>query len=177
VSTSRNQAKGERITVDENATSATDSTRRVVLRPARPADGSAVAEIYLAAVRSELGYLRLAHADDEVRDYFRDAVLPRLRVVVAVRDGELVGFGAHADGQLDHLYVRPDVLRQGIGAALLERIKAESPDGLTLFAFQRNWPARAFYRRHGFVVAAFASGADNEEREPDLTLRWTPPAT
>lgn len=159
----------------DDAAPATPLTQRVSLRPAQPADAAAVAEVYLDAVRSALGYLRLAHTDDEVRAYFREVVLPRLRVLVAVHDGAVVGFGAHADGQLDHLYVRPDVLRQGIGTALLEQIKAESPAGLTLFAFQRNWPARAFYRRHGFVVTAFASGADNEEHEPDLTLHWAPP--
>lgn len=169
-------SKGEWITLDGYAVLADAyAAQRVSLRQAQPEDAGAIAEIYLSAVRSELGYLRPAHTDDEVRAYFSEVVVPQLRVWVAVRGGNVVGFGAHVDGQLDHLYVRPDVLRQGIGAALLEQIKAESPDGLSLFAFQRNWPARAFYRRHGFVVTAFGSGAENEEREPDLTLRWTPP--
>ena len=147
----------------------------IEVRPARPGDALAVAEVYLAAVSSELPYLQLAHTDDEVRGHFRDVVLPGSQVLVAERGGEIVGFGAHADGWLDHLYVRPDALRQGIGAALLRQIKAASPDGLTLWAFQRNWPARTFYRRHGFLPVAFTDGTGNEEQEPDLELRWTPP--
>lgn len=170
--------KQEWTTVDGYAVLAAEhaahAAGRITIRSARPDDAGAVAEVYLAAVRSELPYLRLAHTDDEVREWYRDVVLPLSRVVVAVRGGEVVGFGAHHDGRLDHLYVRPDVLRQGIGAALMRQIKTESPDGLALFVFQRNWAARAFYRRHGFVATAFTSGALNEEHEPDLVMRWTP---
>ena len=168
-------AKGEWITLDGYAVLASEhAAQRVRVRPAQPEDAGTIAEIYLAAVRSELGYLPRVHTDDEVRAWYRDVVLPGSRVLVAERGGEIVGYGAHLDGHLDHLYVRPDVLRRGVGAALLRQIKNESPDGLQLFVFQRNWPARTFYRRHGFVPTAFTSGARNEEQEPDLVMRWTP---
>lgn len=168
-------SKGEWITLDGYAVLADEhAAHRIEVRPAQPGDAGSIADLYLAAISSQLPYLHLAHTDEEVRGYFRDVVLPGSRVLVAVRVGEVLGFGAHAAGHLDHLYVRPDSLRQGVGAALLRQIKTASPEGLQLYAFQRNWPARAFYRRHGFVATAFTSGADNEEHEPDLSMRWTP---
>ena len=170
-------AKSEWITLDGYAVLAFEhAAQQVRVRPAQQHDAAAIAEVYLAAVRSELAFLQRPHTDDEVRAWYRDVVLPGSRVLVAERAGELVGYGAHDGGHLDHLYVRPDALRQGIGAALLGQIKTEAPAGLQLFVFQRNWPARAFYRRHGFVVTAFTSGAGNEEQEPDLVMRWTPSA-
>ena len=62
---------------------------------------------------------------------------------------------------------------QGIGSRLLERAKAERPDGLDLWTFQANTGARRFYERHGFVEVARTDG-DNEEGEPDIRLRWIP---
>ncbi len=169
--------KQEWTTLDGYAVLASEyALHRISVRVAGPDDAGPIAELYLAAVQAELPYLRLAHTDDEVREWYREVVLPHSRVLVAVRGGELVGFGVHDSGQLDHLYVRPDLLRRGIGAALLRQIKTEAPDGLRLFVFQRNWGARAFYRRHDFLTTAFSSGADNEEHEPDLTMRWTPSA-
>ena len=147
-------------------------SQQVSIRPGQSEDAADVAEVYLATVRSELPYLQPAHTDDEVRAYFRDQVLPQSRVLVAVRGGDVVGFGAYAAGELDHLYVRPDVLRQGVGTALIQQIKRESPNGLSLWAFQRNWAARGFYRRHGFAVTAMTDGSRNEEREPDLRMFW-----
>ena len=75
---------------------------------------------------------------------------------------------------VEHLYVRPDAQRVGIGAALLEAAKARRPAGLRLWVFQRNHGARAFYARHGFAEMELTDGADNEEREPDVLLAWAP---
>lgn len=76
--------------------------------------------------------------------------------------------------ELDALYLLADVLRQGIGTALLGTAKAHRPDGLTLAVFQRNTRARAFYTRHGFTVVDSNDGSRNMENEPDLTMRWQP---
>jgi GNAT superfamily N-acetyltransferase len=73
---------------------------------------------------------------------------------------------------VEHLYVRPDAQRAGIGSALLEEAKRGRPNGLRLWVFQRNHAARAFYARHGFVEVRSTDGADNEEREPDVLLEW-----
>ncbi len=147
----------------------------LIIRPAQPGEGEIVADIHLSAIAAELPYLRRIHTDAETRSWFSNSVLPNSDVLVAVEDGRIQGFAAVSDGQLDHLYVRPDQLRRGIGAALLAAAKDIAPHGLRLFVFQRNEAARAFYRRHDFRAVAFGSGAANEEQEPDLTMRW--PAT
>jgi len=45
-------------------------------------------------------------------------------------------------------------------------------DRLELWVFQRNERARAFYRRHGFVLVEETDGAGNEERTPDARYAW-----
>jgi GNAT superfamily N-acetyltransferase len=73
---------------------------------------------------------------------------------------------------VEHLYVRPEEQRAGIGSALIEEAKSRRPSGLRLWVFQRNDGARAFYARHGFAEMRLTDGADNEEREPDVLLEW-----
>ena len=74
---------------------------------------------------------------------------------------------------MEHLYVRPDAQRTGIGTALIEAAKERRPAGLRLWVFQRNEAARAFYARHDFTEVELTDGAGNEEREPDVLLAWT----
>ena len=50
------------------------------------------------------------------------------------------------------------------------------PRGFRLWVFQRNTPALAFYARLGCVEVRRTTGEDNAEREPDVCLRWAPPA-
>ncbi len=146
----------------------------ITVRKAHDGEWRLIADIHLAAIAAELPYLPTTHTDSETRTWFRDTVLPNSEVLVALDEGEIQGFAAVADGRLDHLYVRPDRLRRGIGTALIDAAKELSPQGLRLFVFQRNDAARAFYRRHGFTVVSFGSGNGNEEREPDLTMVWVP---
>jgi len=74
--------------------------------------------------------------------------------------------------ELEHLYVHPDGLRQGIGTRLLHQVREAFPHELTLHVFQRNYAARAFYEVHGWEVVEFNDGSRNEEKEPDATYRW-----
>jgi ribosomal protein S18 acetylase RimI-like enzyme len=73
---------------------------------------------------------------------------------------------------VEHLYVKPDAQRAGIGSTLLDAAKARRPAGLRLWVFQRNEGARAFYAKHGFAEVERTDGAANEEREPDVLLAW-----
>jgi GNAT superfamily N-acetyltransferase len=76
------------------------------------------------------------------------------------------------DGWLDHLYVIPSRQGGGIGGALLTRAMEESPGGLTLWAFAVNHGAIALYDRAGFVEVLRTDGSGNEERVPDVQMRW-----
>ncbi len=85
----------------------------------------------------------------------------------------MLGISGVHEGELTHLYVAPEAQNQGIGSALLEHAKAESPDGLYLWVFQKNEGARRFYERHGFRLVELTDGAGNMEREPDARYEWT----
>lgn len=111
---------------------------------------------------------------DDVTHWVRDVVLRTCRTTVAVRREEVVGYAALAGDVLEHLYVRADLLGQGIGTLLLDEVKRHSPTGVTLRVFQQNSRARAFYERHGFGLVGTSDGSDNMERLPDVTLRWVP---
>ena len=62
----------------------------------------------------------------------------------------------------------------GIGTALLDLATVLRPDGFGLWVFETNVAARRFYAARGLVEVERTDGADNEERAPDVHLRWTP---
>jgi GNAT superfamily N-acetyltransferase len=92
--------------------------------------------------------------------------------VTAIRNWRGVqGFLARDGAMIHALYLRPRVRGQGWGARLLDQVKARS-DILTLWAFQANDGARAFYRREGFVEVETTDGAGNDEQLPDVRMVW-----
>ena len=114
-------------------------------------------------------------SDAEVEAWARDVVLAESTVWVAEdRNGQVVGYAAVDGDMLDALYLLPEVRRRGIGSRLLALAKQHRPDGLSLFVFQKNADARAFYTAHGFTVLDTNDGSRNMEREPDMTMRWEP---
>ena len=145
------------------------------IRVAVEEDASVVARIHMASRSATMPYLPPQKRDHEqVSRWVQDVVLRRCRTWVAVRRAEIVGYAALDGDMLDHLYLRPDVRRQGIGTLLLDEVRRHSPEGVVLHVFQQNIGARAFYERHGFTVLDTSDGSRNMENLPDMTLRWTP---
>jgi ribosomal protein S18 acetylase RimI-like enzyme len=145
----------------------------VLVRPAAHHDIDTIAEAYVASFAG-LTFLPKLHTDEDMRRWVREELVPRNEVWVAERAGNVVGFAAVKGGLLGHLYVHPDAQSRGAGTALLERVKAERPDGFELWVFQRNEGARRFYERHGLRLAELTDGSGNEEREPDARYEWVP---
>jgi GNAT superfamily N-acetyltransferase len=75
-------------------------------------------------------------------------------VFVAKLDDEIVGFSAlkMASNTLDQLFVLPSAQGGGIGKALLDHAKSQSPDELILSTAINNLDARRFYEREGFIA-------------------------
>jgi ribosomal protein S18 acetylase RimI-like enzyme len=140
-------------------------------RRAIPDDAEAVARLHGEVRAACLPYLPDLHDAAETLRYFRERVFPASEVCVA-GTGAPVGFCAFRSGWVDHLYIRPDCHRQGIGTALLGRAMAANAR-LRLWTFQRNAPAIAFYCAHGFRTVRETDGSRNEERQPDVLLEWT----
>ncbi|WP_406447650.1 GNAT family N-acetyltransferase [Streptomyces sp. NBC_00876] len=150
-----------------------------VLRQARADDAGPLTRLLLASRAAAMPYLPRVHSDEDTLAWITHVVLPGTDVRVAElhQDGgavELAGFISLDGGELEQLYLSPDMRRRGIGTLLLAHAKESSPEGLSLYAFQRNTAARAFYERHGFTAVAFDDGGRNEENEPDVRYRWSP---
>ncbi|WP_371786454.1 GNAT family N-acetyltransferase [Streptosporangium subroseum] len=141
----------------------------------RLADAAVIACIHMTSRVVTMPYLPPQKRDhDQVTRWAADVLLTTCRVWVAVRGAEILGYAALEGDMLEHLYLRPDVRRQGLGTRLLDEVRRHSPDGVSLHVFQQNTDARAFYERHGFTVLDTSDGRRNMENLPDMTLRWTP---
>jgi GNAT superfamily N-acetyltransferase len=144
----------------------------LALRPARSDDAQGVAAVF-ASARRAMTYLPVLHrAEDEAR--FIADLVAGARVEMAVRARRIIGFAAVRGGWLEHLYVEPAAQGQGVGSALIDWAKTVSPAGLDLWVFERNTGAQALYRAHGWTEVERTDGSGNEERLPDVHMRWSP---
>lgn len=144
----------------------------IVISKASIEDAAEIARVFRQSFRAALPFLPELHTPEEDLQYFSEKVLPNNEVYVG-RDADqrIVGFIAFDDEWVNHLYLLPDKLRQGIGEKLLKKAQVNRAR-LQLWAFQKNLRARQFYEKHGFVIVRFTDGADNEEREPDVLMEW-----
>ncbi|MGG8405085.1 N-acetyltransferase family protein [Streptomyces sp. 12297] len=149
----------------------------VTIRAAEVMDAADIARTHMASRAASMPYLPPQKRNHEqVTQWAENVLLKECRTWVAVRDGELLGYAALDGDMLEHLYLRPDVRRQGVGTLLLNQVKRHSAGRLRLHVFQLNVDAREFYRRHGFTVLESTDGSRNMENLPDQTLEWTAPA-
>ncbi|MGW2301147.1 GNAT family N-acetyltransferase [Streptomyces sp. NPDC001809] len=147
------------------------------IRRAGPADATAAAEVWLRSFGAALPTVRRAHDDEAVRGWFTHVVVPEYETWVAVAgEAGVVGLLVLDGGELEQLYLDPSWQGRGLGDRFVELAKRQRPEGLGLWTFQVNGPARRFYERHGFVEAERTDGRRNEEREPDVRYVWRPAA-
>ena len=110
--------------------------------------------------------------EDHLR-YFDQHVLTETTVHLALRNGELLGFGAFTPEAVLQLYVDVAHLGQGIGSRLLDLAKAHSHGKLWLYTFDTNLNAQRFYERHGFDVVE--RGFEPVMQLGDLRYEWRRP--
>ncbi|WEX85927.1 GNAT family N-acetyltransferase [Sinorhizobium garamanticum] len=112
------------------------------------------------------------HAATDVERHYRETVFADRAIIVADREGEVVGFLAQSpEAYVTALYVDERHRRGGVGARLLREAKKRAPDELNLWTFERNADAHRFYEREGFVAVGRTDG-ENEEGLPDILYRW-----
>jgi ribosomal protein S18 acetylase RimI-like enzyme len=143
------------------------------IRPAGAEDADPIARLFLAS-KATLTFLPNMHTDEETFHFIAHIVLRDQDVYVAETNGEITGFVAIHGDMVEHLYVHPDLLRRGIGSALLQRAKERLPSGFRLWVFVENVPARRFYEQHGLRVIEETDGSRNDERTPDAVYEWKP---
>ncbi|MFE7750940.1 GNAT family N-acetyltransferase [Streptomyces sp. NPDC057428] len=146
----------------------------LVFRRADDSDAAGIADVWLRSFTAALPTVRRAHGDDEVRDWFSHVVVPQYETWVAVADVSVVGLLVLDGEELEQLYLNPSWRGRGIGDRFMDLAKQQRPDGLGLWTFQVNGPARRFYERHGFIAVEHTDGLRNEEHEPDVRYSWKP---
>ena len=141
----------------------------VHLRRARSTDAGTVGAILSAFIDDTAWMPRIHSRAEEIG--FVGTLIERDWVTVAEQADDVTGFMA-CDGQtIQSLYVAAKARRQGVGSALLQ-VAQERQDALTLWTFQANAEAQAFYVAHGFVAAARTDGSGNDEGLPDIRYDW-----
>ncbi|MFT7772724.1 GNAT family N-acetyltransferase [Roseateles sp.] len=134
------------------------------LAPVAEADFEAMLALRIEALRESLE--RLGRFSPEVartrlKSQFRPEWMQHLVV-----GGERVGYFTveprERELRLHHLYLKPSAQGRGIGAWVLERLKAQGQP-ITLAALRES-RANDFYRRHGFRMV--------EEGDFDIEYRW-----
>ncbi|MFD7861517.1 GNAT family N-acetyltransferase [Streptomyces sp. NPDC059783] len=146
----------------------------VLLRRARDADQRAAADVWLRSYAAALPTVRCAHDERSVRDWFARVLVPQYETWVAHTGNGVVGLLVLKGAELKQLYLDPDWRGRGLGDRFMALAKQQQPDGLSLWTFQVNAPARRFYQRHGFTEAERTDGQRNDEHEPDVRYVWQP---
>jgi putative acetyltransferase len=141
-----------------------------VIRRADEQSATAIARLLRLVLRASLSFLPELHTPDEDIWFVRNVMFAQCEVWIA-ETNEVDGFIAFRAGWIDHLYVRPDFQRRGIGKTLLgQAMKAHA--SLRLWTFQKNATAIRFYLAQGFREIERTDGSRNEEREPDILFGW-----
>lgn len=137
----------------------------LTVRLATPSDGPAIAAVQLATWRATYREWipEVVASLDPARtagNWARAARTPGQRVVVADRDGRIVGYahsgppdgdvGDPAEHELYALYVLPDAQGAGAGRRLVADALAAAPGEWVVWSLERYGPARRFYERLGF---------------------------
>jgi putative acetyltransferase len=140
-----------------------------------PADRDALADLWVASWRAVMPTI-----DFPAR---RPWLLARLDTLEATGsqticardpDGRPLGFATFdpVTGWLDQIVVAPGVFGTGIGAALLARVKAQCPGGISLDVNQDNPRALRFYEREGF--RRIGTGVNTLSGLGTVAMRWDP---
>jgi len=136
------------------------------LAPVADADFEAMLALRIEALRESLERLGRFNPDvarARLKSQFRPEWMRHLVV-----DGERVGYFTveprAGELRLHHLYLRPAAQGQGIGAWVIDQLKAQGKP-ITLAALRQS-RANDFYKRHGFRVV--------EAQDFDIEYRWQP---
>ena len=138
----------------------------LTLRLARPDEHDALEDLQRRA-SLELPEYRDQLLDNPDAIYLPEGQIANGQVIVAEFDGEIAGFAAVVGGELDGLFVEPDLWGGGIGRALVDAATYEARRrGLALKVIA-SLRARRFYESCGFVVEG------EEQTRFGLALRMT----
>ncbi len=134
-------------------------------------DLPAVHDVFTAASAAP-GHPPETRSPDEVLDWIESLLERPGELWLACHDEVVLGFFLLRGSWLSLIFVHPDRPARGVGAALMDLVKALRPQGFGLRVYQANTRARDFYRRHGLVELERTDGSSYHDGEPDLQMAW-----
>ncbi len=143
-----------------------------MLRQLKLEDMDAAARVVRTAFDQALPSLAGLRTPEEDQWFFRERIFNTCEMWGVFDGAAMRGIIAFREGWIDQLYVLPEAQRRGVGKDLLQ-VAQNAFDRLQLWTFQRNAPARRFYKARGFALIQETDGAGNEEKEPDALYLWT----
>ncbi len=146
----------------------------IPLRPYSPADEDAAIELWRRTWQQHYPQIDFDARVAWWRERWRQEIAPVVNIVVAQKDGALLGF-VTVDPKtmyLDQIVVAPEHWGSSVARALLEEAKRLSPRGLDLMVNKDNARAIRFYEKHGFAYA----GEDKNpvSGKPVNRMAWRP---
>ncbi|MGH3363060.1 MAG: GNAT family N-acetyltransferase [Nocardioides sp.] len=145
----------------------------VLIRPATAADAAAMGDVHVDSREANVGSMpAMVNTRDETHTWMAHRLAGESEGWVAEVGGRVVGYLVLTHDWVDDLFLLPEATGRGIGAALLDLVKAQRPDGFRLWAFESNRGARRFYARHGLVELERTDGSGNNEKAPDVKMAW-----
>jgi GNAT superfamily N-acetyltransferase len=123
----------------------------LTIRPARSEEHAALEDLQRRASLVLTDYREQLQAHPDAI-HLPPAQIANGQVLVAELDGGIAGFAAVVGGELDGLFVEPDLWRRGIGAALVAAAAREARQRGLSITVTAAPGARQFYERCGFAV-------------------------
>lgn len=144
------------------------------LRPYVAADEDAAIALWQRTWQIAYPQIAFGKRLDWWRGRWRDDLVPVATIVIAERDGAMIGFVTidQKTGYLDQLVVAPEFWRSGIGNILVDEAKRLSPEKIELHVNQDNERAIALYKKVGFSI--IGESVSKHSGLPLYVMTWRP---
>lgn len=144
------------------------------LRPYVAADEDAAIALWQRTWQIAYPQIAFGKRLDWWRGRWRDDLVPVATIVIAERDGAMIGFVTidQKTGYLDQLVVAPEFWRSGIGHILVDEAKRLSPEKIELHVNQDNERAIALYKKVGFSITG--ESVSKHSGLPLYVMTWRP---
>src|SRR5262245_19591159 len=125
-----------------------------ILRLYAPTDEDAAIELWRRTWQQHYPRIDFTARVAWWRERWRNELLPSATIVMAERDGALVGFVTvdQKTRYLDQIVVAPEAWGRDVADALMAEARRLSPTGLDLKVNADNARAIRFYEKHGFAI-------------------------
>ena len=146
----------------------------IQLRPYVAADEDAAIALWQRTWQIAYPQIAFGNRLEWWRGRWRDDLVPVATIVIAERDGAMIGFVTidQKTGYLDQLVVAPEFWRSGIGRILVDEAKRLSPERLQLHVNQDNERAIALYKKTGFSITG--ESVSKHSGLPLYVMTWQP---